>query len=331
MPTDRDIRPLLSLDSTSGTAGTTRGAGARTTADASAPRSGRRDPTARKGARHSSRLTYTGTAVAINRRFESRRRLPTEQVATFRLERYDARGDRRPPISVEMRGLTITGGISDGERVRVSGRMRGGVLAAHEVYSLTTGGTMSTRVLSLMEHRLGRRGALAVVAVTLVLAAVAVRFIPQIYYNTPFGKGEYRADVTGTCERVTAIKQQPPPPPSRMGVGLSDNPTDGLMYDRTTFLTFLRGRQDTIAEEYQILLARTTPVALMSRRDQVRRLLPQQAALFRTQDQEIESLPALVSLTQLEKTSLRTQPEQEQLDARLAAAMTALAGRTCSV
>jgi hypothetical protein len=60
-------------------------------------------------------------------------------VWSFRVERYDKLGDRLPPIQVELRGSSFRGAIGEGDRVRVYGRGRGGVVHAHKVQNLTTG------------------------------------------------------------------------------------------------------------------------------------------------------------------------------------------------
>jgi hypothetical protein len=282
-------------------------------------------------ARSASRVKLTGSAQAVKQRTESRRKLPTEQILTFRLERYGASGDRLPPVAVEMRGLTLTGGISDGERVEVEGRFRGGVLYAKRVHSLTTGGKASASVFAHLELRLGRRGAITALIVLVVLALVACRFIPQIYYNTPFGKKEYRADVVATCTRITAEKNEPlPPPHMNVGSTFTGNPDDMLIYDRDEIAATVRNREADIVEEYELLLGRTTPLSLRSRRQNVVDLLAQLQVLYATSDRVLSGMPAQYTQAQLEKATEPYESRTAILQTKLSAAMTAQAGATCA-
>ncbi|WP_280722845.1 hypothetical protein [Kitasatospora sp. MAA4] len=63
----------------------------------------------------------------------------TEEIWTFRVERFDDAGKRVALMPVEMRGETFHGSISEGERVRVVGRMRAGTLYATGLENLSTG------------------------------------------------------------------------------------------------------------------------------------------------------------------------------------------------
>ncbi|MFF3020731.1 hypothetical protein [Streptomyces sp. NPDC057939] len=56
----------------------------------------------------------------------------------FRVERHDARGNRLETIPVEMRGISYSGSVSNGDQVHVSGRWRRGTLHAEELMNLTT-------------------------------------------------------------------------------------------------------------------------------------------------------------------------------------------------
>lgn len=64
---------------------------------------------------------------------------------SFRVERYDAAGNRLPPVPVEMRGRSFHGFINEGDRVRVQGRGKGGVIKARKVRNLTTGARVEVK------------------------------------------------------------------------------------------------------------------------------------------------------------------------------------------
>ena len=49
-------------------------------------------------------------------------------VIVFRLDTYDAAGNRTASPQVQLRGETITGQLRDGDEVRVTGRVRDGVI-----------------------------------------------------------------------------------------------------------------------------------------------------------------------------------------------------------
>ncbi|NUS01168.1 MAG: hypothetical protein HOV97_01255 [Nonomuraea sp.] len=56
----------------------------------------------------------------------------------FRIERYDASGNRLPLVPVEMTGLTFCGAVSNGDEVSVEGTWRDGTLRVEELMNLTT-------------------------------------------------------------------------------------------------------------------------------------------------------------------------------------------------
>lgn len=57
----------------------------------------------------------------------------------FRIERLNDAGDARPPVQVEVRSLSPTGSVADGDRVRVPGPWRrGDMLRPSRFRNLTT-------------------------------------------------------------------------------------------------------------------------------------------------------------------------------------------------
>jgi hypothetical protein len=64
----------------------------------------------------------------------------TEQVRTFRVERYDATGNRLAPITVEMRGQTLWGVVNEGDSVEIPASWTPDhTLSVAEMTNLTTG------------------------------------------------------------------------------------------------------------------------------------------------------------------------------------------------
>jgi hypothetical protein len=68
-------------------------------------------------------------------------------VVNFRVEGFDAVGNRIFLVPVEIRGLTVQGFPSPGDWVRAAGRDRGGTIRAKVVQNLTTGSVIRPRGL----------------------------------------------------------------------------------------------------------------------------------------------------------------------------------------
>ena len=56
----------------------------------------------------------------------------------FRVERYEASGNRLAPVAVEL-PIYVSGQVSDGEEVDVTGRWHHGTLRAKRIVNLATG------------------------------------------------------------------------------------------------------------------------------------------------------------------------------------------------
>jgi hypothetical protein len=74
-----------------------------------------------------------GTARSVQLRTSE-----SESVLSFRVEQYDAAGDRVQPVGVELQ-MYRSGQLSDGEEVDVRGRWKRGTLQADRVVNRTTG------------------------------------------------------------------------------------------------------------------------------------------------------------------------------------------------
>ncbi len=80
--------------------------------------------------------SFTGIARAFEQRGD---RDSAKTVMSFRVERHDGQGNRLPPVPVELRGVTFSGSLTDGDEVSVSGKWKHGVLRVRRVSNLTTG------------------------------------------------------------------------------------------------------------------------------------------------------------------------------------------------
>ncbi|MFI8105471.1 hypothetical protein [Streptomyces sp. NPDC086023] len=89
----------------------------------------------------------------------------SEEVWHFRLARHDADGNALRPIPVEMRALSFSGSVSNGDQVQVAGRWKDGTLRADELQNLTT----QARV-----HNKAYRGQMMAARVIIALIAVGI-------------------------------------------------------------------------------------------------------------------------------------------------------------
>jgi sulfur carrier protein ThiS len=85
----------------------------------------------------SQRLSGAGSVRGIARNVQTRRGQDEREVLALRVDRYDAEGNRLPPVAVEYVGYS-GGQISDGEEVEVVGRWKGGALRASRIVNLST-------------------------------------------------------------------------------------------------------------------------------------------------------------------------------------------------
>ena len=116
----------------------------------------------------------------MQQRTESLGESGSRSIWTFRLERYDARGNRLRPVQVEMRGLAFEGSLSDGDSVRVTGRWHNGAVRAKAVENLTTG--------SLVKSKSYKGAMIAALIVFLIIAGLFAWF--AINASNDFERGQ---------------------------------------------------------------------------------------------------------------------------------------------
>lgn len=277
---------------------------------------------------------YTGVAHDVRSRIDKRWRLPGEQVISFRLERWDDGGEQLPPLSVEMRGYFLSGGLTAGERVEVRGHVRGGVLVASRVHSLTTGGVTSVRPSDWLTLRLGRNGAITAVLLVLSVLLLIVRFTPDLYAQTPFGLHDYRQVVLSTCGQTTDIAKNNKITHAALGplTGLTPgDPAQLVFVDRAEILPLEHESDDSTLQALQGLLDTPAPLLLHSQRARLAGLLPNLQALNSRDEDFLATLPAKVSLAALVDANLRTKPADDAVTLGLTNAMSSLAGQVCTV
>lgn len=101
---------------------------------------------------------------------------------TFRVERYDSSGNRRAPIPVELRARSlsrgsISGALSDGDEVRVTGTWIRGTLHVKAVNNLTTGAQVSGKAVGALAKVVG---VFAIIFFSLVVSWVGYGFFQAI-------------------------------------------------------------------------------------------------------------------------------------------------------
>jgi hypothetical protein len=129
------------------------------------------------------RATAEGTAQDVRFRTEVVQgwysaQATTLQVLTFRLERYDPRGDRLRPVAVQIRGPSIRGGLSEGEHASAVGSYRSGTIHADRIINHTTRAVITASPATSMPARIG-------VAVTAIAAIFFVIFMISIATSHP--------------------------------------------------------------------------------------------------------------------------------------------------
>ncbi|BBX25720.1 serine/threonine-protein kinase [Mycolicibacterium alvei] len=179
-------------------------------------------------------LTILGTAQGVQKQPSG----PDgdEEVWTFRVERYESTGEAHTVVPVELRGNSITGELSDGDVVEVSGPWDDRTLFADSVVNHSAG----TR---------GRRRALASrpVRITLILAVIATTVAASVLLIRGSGSSSHSSPgpiVTPTSATVFSPGGAPDHP-DQAGLAIDGNPdtswpTD-IYQDAAPFPAFKEG------------------------------------------------------------------------------------------
>jgi hypothetical protein len=114
-------------------------------------------------------VTVTGVARSVVTRKMANSQTGEEGLF-FRVDRYDASGDRLPAVGVQFAPFR-NGHLTEGEEVQVSGRVKRGTIHAREVRNLTTGAEL-TGARGWDKVMLGV-GIVAFVAVLVFIIAIA--------------------------------------------------------------------------------------------------------------------------------------------------------------
>jgi hypothetical protein len=116
-------------------------------------------------------------------------------VWTFRLERYDASGNRLRPVPVEIKGFEFYGSINEGDLVEVEGDATSGTLEVRELYDHTTGSPVTAD-----DKKGNLLGCVAVLAVA-VLIFVLIAIYLSNQFEQEIRQHQRLSDVRSAVER----------------------------------------------------------------------------------------------------------------------------------
>ncbi|MBP2452436.1 serine/threonine-protein kinase [Mycolicibacterium lutetiense] len=192
-------------------------------------------------------LTFLGTARDVQKRPSG----PDgeEEVWTFRVERYESTGEAHTVVPVELRGNSITGELSDGDVVEVSGPWDDRTLFADSVVNHSAG-TRGRRRRNSVEVKPGsRRRALTSrpVRIVLILAVVAMIVATSIFLIRGGGSSGYSAPPPiVTPESATVFSPGGSPDhPDQAGLAVDGDPdtswSTDIYQDAAPFPAFKEG------------------------------------------------------------------------------------------
>ena len=124
----------------------------------------------------------------------------TIQVLRFRLEQYDRSGNRTKVMSVEMRGRSIVGFISDGDQVEVFGKLEGGLIVAKQIQDVTTGAIVKAKGFSAAMKVFA---AVITILALVIFAVVGYGIVSTIvFHHAPLGSTSNPFAVTASPDDV---------------------------------------------------------------------------------------------------------------------------------
>lgn len=206
-----------------------------------------REPSSSPETKRLAMLTILGTAQGVQKRPSG----PDgeDEVWTFRLERYESTGEAHTVVPVELRGDSITGELSDGDVVEVSGFWDDRTLFANSAVNHSAG-TRGRRRRPSFEVRSGkRRGALASrpVRIVVVLAAIATIVAASIVLIRGLGPSSHSGPgPIVTPESATVFSPGGSPDhPDQAGLAIDGNPATSwptdIYQDAAPFPAFKEG------------------------------------------------------------------------------------------
>ena len=186
-----------------------------------------------------------------------------EEVWTFRVERYESTGEAHTVVPVELRGNSITGELSDGDVVEVSGPWDDRTLFADSVVNHSAG-TRGRRRRDSFEVKSGnRRRALTSrpVRILLVLAVVAMIVATSVILVRGLGSSEHNTTPGSIVKPQRAAVFSPggsPDHPDQASLAIDGNPdtswSTDIYQDAAPFPAFKQG--------VGLLLQLPSPIAL---------------------------------------------------------------------
>lgn len=137
--------------------------------------------------RDGQKVRMQGLARAVQQRTVGTK--PPVEILQFRIERYDASGNRLPRVQVELRGniimgSRISGQLSDNDEVEVEGVWHAGILRAQSLVNLSMGAHLRSQS-RWQDHRKGLMIAIAAIA-SLVIVVISAFAIFILFANNKF-------------------------------------------------------------------------------------------------------------------------------------------------
>ncbi|MEW2480110.1 serine/threonine-protein kinase [Mycobacterium sp. NPDC049093] len=173
-----------------------------------------------------------------------------EEVWTFRVERYESTGEAHTVVPVELRGNSITGELSDGDVVEVSGPWDDRTLFADSVVNHSAGTRGRRRRDSFAVTPGNRRRALTSrpVRILLVLAVVAAIVATSVLLLRGLGSSEHNTTPGSPVKPESATVFSPggsPDHPDQASLAIDGNPdtswSTDIYQDAAPFPAFKQG------------------------------------------------------------------------------------------